>query len=140
MKKIILMHLILTFFVSCAVFTTAPEYQRIEENGMHRVGYESSKIVEGKYHVRYLHDSKLTFKGFLRRSAEIAIENKKAFFCVNESKQGREKDINVDVGGGVTKNIALDEYSGVITLKDSSTGESCYNAKEVFSGWTPKND
>ncbi len=132
------MRILLTILALMLTACSTPQYQRVNENGTHRVGYDETKIGENKYHVRYLHNKEFVFKGFLRRSSELAIQNNKKFFCTQNSRASTEQ-LNMYMGAGVTQNVGLEEHNAVIILKDESSGDNCYNAKEVFNSWKPLN-
>ena len=75
--RIILFLLFNFSLISCA---SVPYYQKVNENGMHRVGYEETKIGSNQWRVTYLDQkSAEAYKKFLMRSAQITKQNGKKY-------------------------------------------------------------
>ncbi len=118
--------IIALFLSSCAQM---PEYQMAKANGTHRNGWTETKITKTKYLVNYLDlDAQKSTKGLMRRAYELAVENNKTSFCINDLKIIQE-NVMVNLGGGVTKNWGMFDSSATVELsnKDSS---NCTLARE----------
>lgn len=122
----------LLFVVSALVLAgcTTP-YQKAGTNGFQRTGYEEVKISNDKYRVKYLDtDSMLAYKRFLKRSAELTLENCYSFFKIIDKGEMRESDKGIMVRGTGFNSAALPQYEATIQLYSEKV-DDVFDAKTI---------
>ncbi len=97
-----LIPLVIALFVSAC--GSIPKYQRVMENGVHRVGYTDVKLTPTSYRVKYLgNDSHNAYVGFMQRASVLTSENGFKFFVTKDVGALKENGAQVYVGAGLTQ-------------------------------------
>jgi len=111
---------LLFLLTSCA----GAQYQ--EFSSFSGKGYKNSKIGEDTYTVFYQGDGKNTpdiiYQYFLRRSAEIAKENGKKYYCIKKDNPGNFLN-------GI---VYWPNHNGVIQVTNKKDSERCKIADEIL--------
>jgi hypothetical protein len=129
MKTILLLISSITL-ISCA---SVPYYQKVNENGFHRVGYTDTKISSNQWRVTYLDvNSADAYKKFLMRSSDLAKQNNKRYFTVKDVGASKENSMMLGIGYGSQVDIALPQYEATIVMCDKDTPNS-FDAEDILS-------
>lgn len=108
MKKLIIQLLIFTNLVSCST-----QYKKLDN----KYGYSDEKLNDELYQITFKANSRtsdeLVHRYFLRRSAEVALQNQYQFFTVVESEDITQHTTVTSAGAPLTKaRLTTYTYSG----------------------------
>lgn len=118
------------FLISCA---SVPYYQKMNENGFHRVGYDDTKIGSNQWRVTYLDlKSADAYKKFLMRSSDIAKQNGGRYFTVKDVGAGKENSMMMGIGYGSQVDLALPQYEATIVLCGKDT-PNAIDAEDILA-------
>lgn len=127
MRNIFACLLIEFVFVGCAT-----PYQRVNGDGLHRTGYEETKLTTDKFRIRYLDkDSMLAYRRFLRRASEITLENGGKSFKILDQGANQERERGAVVGG-LYQSMALPQFEATIQIFQISPLENGFDARETL--------
>ena len=132
MKKLSLLIAFLGLF-SCA---SVPYYQKVNENGLHRIGYTDSKLTDTMYRVKYL-DTEDAYTKFLMRASQITLENNHNYFIVKDVGSLKENAKMMNLGYGHSKDFALPTYEATVVLLKEKTPDS-FDANEILKNNPPR--
>lgn len=133
MKKLLI--LVALVFCGCA----HPKYQRAGANGLHKTGYSETRISKNMYRVKYLDsESEMAYMNFLRRSAELSLENGFNFFEIKDAGSLRTSG-NKMIYANALMDMSLPQYEATIILHaEKENGR--FDAKEILqTNPIPKN-